>query len=118
MKIAAIARNPENSPNMAENDLAILKGVALLLEQRNHEVELIEEKDFSADKDYEAIVHMTRDASVLKLLAKAEQKGIKVYNSTAGVANCSRKAFTEKLQQHGIYQPEYTIITSHSCHKL
>lgn len=112
MKIAAIARNPQNSPNMAENDFSILKAVAILLEKQGNIVDFIEEKEFSTDKSYEAIIHMTRTASLLKKLAIAEQKGIKVYNSTDGVKNCSRKTFTDKLQQHAISQPRYIIMST------
>ena len=43
MKIATIARNPQNSPNMAANDAAILSSVAKELTLMGAEVVAIDE---------------------------------------------------------------------------
>ena len=65
-KIATIARDSINSPNMSENDAAILKSVARELEAIGIEIVNCNEKP-------DAICHMSRNRATLEWLAKAEK---------------------------------------------
>lgn len=103
-KIATIARDSINSPNMSENDAAILKSVARELEAIGVEIVNCNEKP-------DAICHMSRNRATLEWLAKAEKRGTRIFNRSAAVRMCSRSAFTHALQRSGIQQPPYCIIT-------
>lgn len=108
MKIASIARDVENSPNMALHDAAILECIAKELIALGAEVVPI--KNLSNDDSYDAILHMSRTYSTLDNLARAEERGTIVLNSTESVKRCSRISFMNILQSNGIKQPPFNII--------
>ena len=108
-KIATIARNPLNSPNMTDKDSAILECITAELSAMGAEVVAIGE-DEEIPCDIHAVCSMSRTESVLTKLKKAEEKRIKVFNSTNAVENCSRMQFMEILRKNDIPQPSYTII--------
>lgn len=109
MKVTTIARNPKNSPNMTANDAAILECISNELAAMDVEVIRIEENEEVGD-DTDAVCHMTRTASTLEMLKRAEAKGITVFNSPIAVCSCSRKEFTLALEKAGILQPEFRIV--------
>ncbi|MBR2318528.1 MAG: hypothetical protein IKA52_02505 [Bacteroidaceae bacterium] len=111
MKIATIARNPENSPNMTTNDAAILECVTQELISQGNEVVAISGTDEIPDGT-EVICHMSRSAEVLNKLESAEERGIAVVNSSAAVRNCSRAAQMHILEESAIPQPFFRIITN------
>lgn len=111
MKIAAIARNPENSPNMSDKDMQLFHKIAEELKACGHTVEILEEKDDISAK-YDAVFHMSRTAATLEKLATCEAKGIYVTNPVKGVKNCSRREFIAILDANNIAQPRHTYINT------
>lgn len=112
MKIATIARDAAHSPQMVEQDTAILKCIEQELAAMGHSTARLDEKeDFSG---YDAICHMTRSHTTLQRLKTAEAYGCRVINSPVAVENCSRIEFMNILRQNNIPQPPYTLLTG-SC---
>ena len=109
MKIITIARNPENSPNMADNDAAILKSVVDELVGMGVEVIAINESD-DIPNDTDIVCHMSRSNAVLQKLTTAEERGIAVMNTPESVRNCSRINFMQILERNGIPQPLFCTI--------
>lgn len=107
MKIAVIAREPGDSPNMVDKDAAILECIAMKLAATGAEVDTNGEDPIDT---FDAICHMSRNADILDMLEKAENEGIIVINSTDAVRNCSRLAFMNILHANGIPQPPFSII--------
>ena len=108
-KIATIARNPLNSPNMTDKDSAILECIRAELGAMGAEV-----IDIGEDEEIPAGIHavcsMSRTESVLAKLKKAEEMGTRVFNSTKAVESCSRIQFMEILHKNDVPQPPYTIV--------
>lgn len=109
MKIATIARNPKNSPNMVANDAAILECVTKELTAMGAEVVAIDENGNIPDGT-DIVCHMSRTPEVLHKLMAAEKKGIAVFNTTKAVKNCSRIATMHLLEKSNIQQPFFRII--------
>ena len=107
-KIATIARNPVNSPNMTANDAAILQSIAAELSILGAEVVSIGE-DEEIPTDAQAICTMSRTASTIEKLRQAERQGVAVANTATAVENCSRKHFMEILHRNAIPQPKFHI---------
>lgn len=107
MKIAIIAREPENSPNMVDKDAAILECIASKLAATGAEIDTKPEEPTGS---YDAICHMSRNAAMLEMLEKRERKGTIVFNSADAVKNCSRLAFMNILYANGIPLPPFSII--------
>ena len=108
-KIATIARNPIDSPNMTANDAAILERVTALLKEQGAEVVSIGDEE-EIPCGVQLACSMSRTAETIGRLKRAEQQGCIVINPTAAVENCSRKRFMEILSHNDIPQPAYTII--------
>lgn len=106
MKIAIIKRNASDSPNMADNDAAILESVAKELKSRGAEVTAIGGQHTI---DADIICHMTRTGCILDKIADAEEKGAIAINSAASVRRCSRIPLMQELQKCGIPQPAFTV---------
>lgn len=109
MKIATIARNPINSPNMTTNDAAILECITKELIALGNEVFTIDET-MDIPEGTDIVCHMSRSNDVLEKLKVAEQNGIKVINSSNSVKNCSRIEFMRILEANTIPQPEFCVI--------
>ena len=71
MKIATIARNPQNSPNMTANDAAILSSVAKELTLMGAEVVAIDENGYIPE-EADVVCDMSRSPEVRERLKKAE----------------------------------------------
>ena len=108
-KIATIARNTADSPNMTANDAAILECITAELQQRGAKVTCIGE-DEEIPNDTHVVCTMSRTADIIERLRQAEANGITVINTTAAVENCSRKRFMEILHRNAIPQPPYHIV--------
>lgn len=102
MKIAAIARAPENSPGMVDKDRAILCATAEALRQKGDTVTIMKEDEYTGETAYDAILHMTRNNKTLSLLAQAESQGTLVTNSPSSVCNCSRSKCMQMMQRQAI----------------
>ena len=111
IKIATIARNPIDSPNMTANDAAILERVTTLLKEQGADVVNIGQGE-EIPHDAQVVCTMSRTANTIEQLKRAEEHGIIVMNSTTAVENCSRKRFMEILRSYGIPQPAYSIVDS------
>lgn len=112
MKIATISRNTAHSPQMVEQDAAILRCIEQELTAMGHSVTCLGENDDVCG--YDAICHMTRSHHTLQQLKTAEANGCRVINSPKAVENCSRMEFMSILQQNNIPQPPYTALTSNT----
>ena len=110
-KIATIARNPVNSPNMTANDAAILQCITAELTAMGAEVVSISE-DEEIPAGIQAICTMSRTAGTIERLKKAEAQGIAVTNRAVAVENCSRKRFMEILHGSEIPQPPFRVLNS------
>lgn len=110
MKIAAIERNPKNSPGMQQKDREILCSAAQHLQSNGHSVQLLTEEEYAHDNTpYDVIIQMSRTPHTLEKLSRAQDSGTTVINTPQAVRNCSRGTFTALLQRAGIPQPPYTI---------
>ena len=109
MKIATIARSPENSPNMTTNDAAILECVTKELTALGAEVVAIDEAE-DIPEGIDTVCHMSRNPLVLERLKNAEENGIAIINTPDAVNNCSRVEFLRILEKNGIPQPHFHII--------
>ena len=105
-RIAIIARDAINSPNMSESDAAILECIAGELATMG--VETI--KGTTADENIDAICHMSRNGMTLEKIAALEKKGTRAFNRASAVKMCSREAFTYALHGKGIPQARFCIL--------
>lgn len=110
-RVATIARNPVNSPNMTGNDTAILERVTAELKERGATVTAIGENEELPD-GIDIVCTMSRTSDTLNRLKKAEEQGIIVINPTASVENCSRIRFMEILRDNRVPQPAFRIVDS------
>lgn len=108
-KIATIARNPINSPNMTVNDAAILQCITDELVNRGAEVVSIGE-DEEIPADTQIVCTMSRTASTIERLKQAQKQGAIVINQPQAIENCSRRRFMEILRRNGIPQPPFKIM--------
>ncbi|MCM1311303.1 MAG: hypothetical protein NC206_08795 [Bacteroides sp.] len=110
MRILGIARASEFSPNMVDNDAAILHAVADCLSAMGHSVSCVSETDFSKECEAELIFSMARHSSTIKKLREMEcETGVRVINSAIGVENCTRSRFTEIFMRECISSPQSWI---------
>lgn len=109
IRVATIARNPIDSPNMTANDAAILGQIGVLLKKRGAEVVQIKENE-DIPQGIGVVCTMSRTASMLQRLKDAEARGTRVINPTIAVERCSRRLFMEILSNSGIPQPKYKVI--------
>ena len=111
IRVATIARNTADSPNMALNDAAILERIVSILAERGVETVQID-GNTEIPQGIDTICSMSRTASTLQLLKVAEEHGMEILNSPVAVENCSRKDFMRILSDNAIPQPYYKIIES------
>lgn len=91
MNILLIYRAKEFSPNLVDNDTAILDKVGHYLQEAGCNISFIHEEEFSAvEYDVDVVMSMCRRTESLNLLTKMEEKGILIVNSPQSVLNCSR----------------------------
>ena len=108
-RIATIARNPIDSPNMTANDAAILQCVTAALAQRGAEVISIGD-DEEIPAGTQVVCTMSRTAATLERLRQAREQGIIVVNTPQAIANCSRRRFMEILRRNDIPQPPFKTV--------
>ena len=81
MKILAIARGEEFSPNLVDNDAKILAEAADNLRRQGHEVTVISERELTGAERVDAIIQMCRSERSVSLLKQMEGQGIRIINS-------------------------------------
>lgn len=116
MRILAISRGENFSPNLVDNDAKILAAVADGLRAQGHEVIALTEADFiisgtePAGGAPEVIVHMCRDRRSLSRLSELQNHGVKVINTPRGILNCNREELTRRLLDAGVAHPDSLIV--------
>jgi NDP-sugar pyrophosphorylase family protein len=114
LKIAAVRRGNEYSPNHIGNDAAIFNLTVDFLKQKNCEVIEYSESEFQeALIDADIVFNMARNTNSLTKLKELEDKGIKVINSGYGIENCTRAKMTRLLIANGIPHPKSLIVSTH-----
>lgn len=109
IRVATIARDSADSPNMASNDAAILERIGSMLTERGAVVTQID-GNTEIPQESDIICSMSRTASTLHWLKAAEARGVKVMNPPTAVERCSRIEFMKILSDNNIPQPLYKII--------
>ena len=104
MNIICVYRASCFSPNMEENDAAIMNAVAGRLQSGGHVVHRIQEEQLL---DIGSIIPgkiytMGRFDKTLKVLQQLEMQGVTVVNSSVGIRNCERKRFTQILMDEDV----------------
>lgn len=116
MKILAISRGENFSPNLVDNDAKILASVVDCLRQKGHHVLTISESDLIAgtarEEKADAVVNMCRDSRSLELLSQMESAGARIINSPQGIRNCNRECLTRMLLDAGVSHPDSLIVST------
>ncbi|MBD5373138.1 MAG: hypothetical protein HDR75_07335 [Bacteroides sp.] len=112
MKILAIARGEEFSPNLVDNDAKILAEAADNLRLQGHEVTVISERELTGVERVDAIIQMCRSERSVSLLKQMEGQGIRIINSPQGVDNCRREPLVRCFEQAGVASPRSLILES------
>jgi len=108
MRVLALTRAPQFSPNSVEKDHAILMAVAERLRLRGAEVEVLSETDEAHEEaSRDAILSMGRLPETLEWLKEQEARGIRVINRPEAVALCSsRSSLSRLMQEHNVPMPQ------------
>ncbi len=106
MKFLGISRAARFSPNSEDKDCSIFQAVAEELRRLGHEVETLEEGEYTSIEGVNGIFTMARAVKVLESLAKQEQNGMPVINSAQALLNASRARMTELFSRAGIPIPK------------
>jgi len=107
MRVLALTRAPQFSPNSVEKDHAILMAVAERLRLRGADVEVQSEGDDAHEASRDAILSMGRLPETLEWLKEQEARGIRVINRPEAVALCSsRSSLSRLMQEHNVPMPQ------------
>lgn len=114
MKAGGITRSPRFSPNMQNNDLAIMRLVKKQLELQGIDVSLIDEDEW-AENDAKIDPQMTvftmmRSNKALEKLELYEKNGCKTINSSTGIRNAERKKIIQIMAKIGTDMPQTQIL--------
>lgn len=114
MNILCISRGQKFSPNLANNDAAILEAVAKELKNRGHQVTTTEETEMCQTDytPYQRVLTMARDSFALVMLEKDTdiETQAKFINSIDGIITCTNKAaIAAQMLEAGIPQPEFLV---------
>lgn len=113
LKVVAVSRGSEFSPNHINNDAAILTEVVNNLKKNGIKSRVISEKEFvSEDIECDFIFDMARGRRSLKRLKELENSGVTVVNSAFGIENCSRSEMTRLLLDNNIPHPKSSIVST------
>ena len=109
MKILAILRAKEFSPNSVEKDQAIMQAVVRRLRSKGYVAELVNEEELTTKQDVPpdtTVLSMGRMSRTLRWLSKQDAR---VINSPKSVIQCqSRKNLSRVMHKFGIAQPPQT----------
>lgn len=115
IKIAAVSRAGEFSPNHIGNDAAILHAVVEQLRRRGCEVNMYNEEQFLlSDVEEEVILNMCREQESLAKLKELEDQGRLVINSGYAIDNCTRERMTRLLLSNQIPYPDSLMVDTNS----
>lgn len=107
-----VLREPEFSPGKAEDDAAILLGVAGLLRREQYAVDVLDPRtrrwpDLARRT---VVLSMAQGEKALAQLWDWERRGVRVINSVAAVRNCHRVRTVTLWQQAGCSFPQTAIV--------
>lgn len=110
-RIVGVGRGSQFSPNMVNNDSAILQAVAQQLREKGYTVDLYDEDRLVEEQiKGESFFSMARGEKAVRYLQQLEREGATVINSGFGVANCARHRMTRLLTANNIPHPRNRII--------
>lgn len=112
MRILAVARGEEFSPNLVDNDAKILAEVVKNLRLSGHEVEVISESQLTGAEHVDAVFQMCRSERAVAALHRMEERGVRIINSPQGVENCRREPLTRLFQEAGVAAPRSLILST------
>lgn len=115
IKIAAVFRSREYSPNHIGTDAAILNEVCDQLRKRGCNVTTFSEEQLGAVSvdeagNYNCWLTMARSPRSIERLQSFENVGIKVINSAYGIANCRRGKMSIIISGHNLPFPDFYIV--------
>ncbi len=84
MRILAVARGEEFSPNLVDNDAKILAEVVKNLRLSGHEVEVISESQLTGAEHVDAVFQMCRSERAVASLHRLDERGVRIINSPQG----------------------------------
>jgi hypothetical protein len=107
-----IAREPVYSPGKVEDDRAILDAVAARLRRTYRVAVLDPEPTLPASAPAPVVFAMCQGPASLETLRRWEASGVRVINSSAGIANTHRARMLAAFERHGIAQPAGRLLRS------
>lgn len=117
LKIGAVFRSREYSPNHIGTDAAILNEVCDQLRKRGCNVETYSEErvadegfDNLISQNFNAWLTMARSPRCVELMQRVEKAGVPVINSAFGIENCRRGRMSRLLAGHGIPMADYVAV--------
>ncbi|MBB2950968.1 MULTISPECIES: hypothetical protein [unclassified Sphingobacterium] len=115
MRVYAILRKNDFSPNHVNNDTAIFQAVIGLLEKEGVNITQVTEDDFLSLKGYqkEPIITMGRSKALVRYLQELERNGVLIINSSFGIQSCYRTIMTEKLLENDVPYPASVVVNTH-----
>ena len=105
MRILAVSRAEQFSPNSVERDRAIFQAVTNRLQWQGHEVRLLSEDRLDTQESIaypDLILTMARKPETLRWL---ESLGVDCINSPEGIRRCARSHLTAVMEHIGIPVP-------------
>lgn len=112
MRVLAVSRGEEFSPNLVDNDARILAEVVGNLRLQGHDVTVIPESQLSGDERVDAVFQMCRSARAISALESMEGQGIRIINSPVGVNNCCREPLVCRFQEARVAAPRSVILST------
>lgn len=115
MKIAAVFRSREYSPNHIGTDAAILNEVCEQLRKRGFAIEVFSEERLVNEgpdihADYKAWITMARSPRCIETLKEIERRGATVINSGFGIENCRRGTMCRLLSSNNIPVADFLVV--------
>jgi len=103
MKVLAVLRAEQYSPNAVEKDRAIMLAVVERLRAGGHIVDIVSESEpWTLPADCDWVLSMGRLPETLR---KLQDAGVRAVNSPAGVAHCRRKVLQQLMRENKVPMP-------------
>lgn len=103
MKVLAVLRAEQYSPNAVEKDRAIMLAVVERLRAEGHIVDIVSESEpWTLPADCDRVLSMGRLPETLR---KLQDAGVRAVNSPAGVAHCRRKVLQQLMRENKVPMP-------------
>ncbi len=117
LRIVAISRGSEFSPNHINNDEQIFCEVINNLKKLGVKSRVVNEKEFVDERiECDLVYGMVREKKCLERLKLLEEEGVTVINSAFGIENCCRDSMTKLLLENNIPHPQSLIFNINKKH--